>query len=282
MPIKKALLWVGIWISAALIFNVGILFFLGQKHALEFFGGYIIEQSLSIDNLFLFILIFSSFGITGALQRKILNWGIIGAIVLRFVFIIVGVAAVNAFHWILYIFGIVLIFSGIKMAFEKEGKKDINDSKIIQMFRKTGRMTQSLEGSKFFVKREGKTFVTPLLAILVLIELTDIIFAIDSIPAIFSITTDAFIVFSSNLFAIMGLRSMYFVLHKLHQKFEYVKYGVSLILMFTGVKLGILFFHIEISTEVSLGVIFAILFTSIFFSFTVAKNKEKKRKLEEK
>ncbi|MEI6602411.1 MAG: TerC/Alx family metal homeostasis membrane protein [Clostridia bacterium] len=276
MKIKKALMWVGIWIGLAMVFNIGVLIFEGPTKALEFLGGYIIEQSLSIDNLFLFILIFSSFGITGELQRRVLNWGIFGAVVLRLIFVIVGVSAVNAFHWILYIFGLILIFSGFKMAFEKEGKKDIKQSKIIKIFRSTGRMTEELHGKKFTVMQNGKRFVTPLLAILVLVEFTDIIFAIDSIPAIFSITTDPFIVYTSNMFAIMGLRSMYFVLQKLHEKFAYVKYGVSLILIFTGIKLSILFFHIEIPIGISLGVIFTILLTSIFFSFAMSQRKGKK------
>jgi len=278
LKLRKALMWVGIWIGFAILFNLGVLIFEGPKKAVEFLGGYIIEQSLSIDNLFLFILIFSSFGISGELQRKILNWGVAGAIVLRLIFIVVGVSAVNAFHWILYIFGVILIFSGFKMAFEKEHKKDMKESWTIKMLQKTGRMTTELHDKKFFVKQAGKWFVTPLFAVLLIIEFTDIIFAIDSIPAIFSITTDPFIVYTSNIFAIMGLRSMYFVLQKLHQKFAYVKYGVALILMFTGVKLGILFFHIDISTEVSLGVIFTILATSIFFSFAIAKNRERKVK----
>jgi len=277
LSIKKALMWVAIWIGLALVFNFGVFIFLGPAKSLEFLGGYIIEQSLSIDNLFLFVLVFSSFGISARHQRRVLNWGIAGAIILRLIFVVLGVAAVNAFHWILYVFGIILIFSGIKMAFQKEGHKDLKESKVIKLFGKLMPITETLEGEKFFVRRNKILYATPLLAILVLIEFTDIIFAIDSIPAIFSITRDPFIVYTSNIFAIMGLRSMYFVLEKLHQKFQYVKYGVALILVFTGVKLSILFFNIEIPIELSLLIIFSILASSIVASFGISRSKENRQ-----
>ena len=277
MSIKKALMWVGIWICLALVFNLGIFIFLGPDHALKFLTGYLIEQSLSIDNLFLFVLVFSSFGINAKHQRRVLNWGIFGAIVLRLIFVVLGVAVVGAFNWVLYVFGVILIISGFKMAFEKEEQKDIKESKIIKILGKIIPITETLEGEKFFVRRNKVLYATPLLAILVLIEFTDIIFAIDSIPAIFSITTDPFIVYTSNIFAIMGLRSMYFVLEKLHHKFEYVKYGVALILIFTGVKLGIKFFDIEIPVEWTLLAIFSILASSIVASFIISKRKENQR-----
>lgn len=270
MSTKKALSWVLFFIVLALCFNLGIYFFMGQEKALEFLGGYVIEQSLSIDNLFLFIMVFSSFGIKLEYQRRVLNYGIFGAIVLRLIFVLLGVTVVNMFHWILYVFGVILIISGIKMAVKSEENEDLKDSKIIKILGKIIPVTNELHEEKFFVRINKVLYATPLFAIIILIEFTDILFAIDSIPAIFSITTDPFIVYTSNIFAILGLRNLYFVLGKLQEKFKYVKYGVALILTFTGVKLSILFFHIEIPVELSLIIIFATLIgsviASIFFS----------------
>ncbi len=272
MSTKKALSWVAFWIGLAMIFNVGIYFFMGKEKALEFLAGYVIEQSLSIDNLFLFIMVFASFGIKPEYQKRVLNYGIAGAIILRLIFVILGITIVNMFHWVLYVFGAILIISGIKMMFDKNEEQNFKEKKIIKLLAKIIPITDTLEGEKFFVRRNKILYATPLFAILILIEFTDIIFAIDSIPAIFSITTDTFIVYTSNIFAIMGLRSMYFVLGKLHEKFKYVKYGVALILTFTGIKLSILIFHIKIPIELSLGIIFTILAGSIIASLVLNKN----------
>jgi integral membrane protein, TerC family len=277
---KKALVWVLIWIGLALCFNLGIYIIAGEEKALQFLGGYIIEQSLSIDNLFLFIMVFSAFGIRPEYQRRVLNYGIFGAILLRLIFVVLGVTIVNMFHWILYVFGVILIISGIKMMLKKEENQNFKDSKVLKLLGKIIPISDQMEGEKFFVRKEKRLIATPLFAILILIEFTDILFAIDSIPAIFSITTDAFIVYTSNIFAIMGLRSMYFLLGKLHERFAYVKYGVALILTFTGVKLFILFFHIEISIVVSLAVIFTILIGSIIFSILFSKSTETKKAME--
>lgn len=271
MSTKKALSWVAFWIGLALCFNAGIYFFMGKEKALEFLGGYIIEQSLSIDNLFLFIMVFSSFCIKPEYQRRVLNYGIVGAIVLRLIFVVLGIAIINMFHWVLYVFGAILIFSGLKMMFKHNENENCKDSKIIKLLGKIIPVTDKLEGEKFFVKKNKILYATPLFAILILIEFTDIIFAIDSIPAIFSITTDPFIVYTSNIFAIMGLRSMYFVLGKLHEKFKYVKFGVAAILTFTGIKLSILFFDLHIPIEWSLGIIFTILAGSIVASLLFTK-----------
>lgn len=271
MSAKKALLWVAFWISMALCFNAGIYFFMGKEKALEFLGGYILEQSLSIDNLFLFIMVFSSFGIRPKYQRRVLNYGIMGAIILRLIFVVLGVAVVSKFHWVLYVFGAILIISGMKMAFKKKESENIKDSKIIKLLGKIIPITSTLKGEKFFIRKNKILYATPLFAILILIEFTDIIFAIDSIPAIFSITTDIFIVYSSNIFAILGLRSMYFVLGKLHQRFKYVKYGVALILTFTGIKLLALMFRIEIPIVISLAVIFSLLVGSIMVSLVLSR-----------
>jgi len=263
MTIKKALFWVLFWMGLAAIFDIGIYFFMGKKQALEFLGGYIIEQSLSLDNLFLFLLIFSSFSIPAAYQRRVLNYGIMGAIILRLVFIVLGVALVNQFHWILYIFGLILIFSGAKIFFKNEENQNFQESRILKMLGKVIPVSATMEGEKFFVSRNKVLYATPLLAILVLIEGSDVIFAIDSIPAIFSITTNPLIVYTSNIFAILGLRSLYFLIEKVHAAFHLVKYGVAVILVFVGVKLSILYFHIEIPIEASIAAIFGILALSI-------------------
>ncbi len=268
MSTKKALLWVAFWIGLAMVFNVGVYIFMGQEKALEFLGGFVIEKSLSIDNLFLFIMVFSNFGIKPEYQRRVLNYGIAGALVLRLIFVLLGVTIINKFHWMLYIFGAILIFSGIKMMFGHEDN-NAKDSKIIKVLGKLIPVSDSLEGDRFFVRKNKVLYATPLFAVLIVIEFTDIIFAVDSIPAIFSITLDPFIVYTSNIFAIMGLRSMYFVLGNLHEKFKYVKYGVALILTFTGVKLSLLMFHIKIPVELSLVVIILILALSIAVSVMI-------------
>ena len=275
MSTKKALKWVIFWIGLALVFNAGIYLFMGKEPALEFLGGYVIEKSLSIDNLFLFIMVFSSFGIKQEYQRRVLNYGIAGALILRLIFVLLGVTIVNMFHWVLYVFGAILIISGIKMIFKKEDDNAIKDSKIIKILGKIIPVTDKIEGDKFFVRKIKILYATPLFAVLILIEFTDIIFAVDSIPAIFSVTTDPFIVYTSNIFAILGLRSMYFVLGNLHEKFKYVKYGVALILVFTGIKLSMLMFHIKIPIGLSVGIIFFILASSIILSVLYSGRQKK-------
>lgn len=273
MSTKRALLWVLFWVSLAAVFGVGVLFFEGSQKALEFLGGYVIELSLSVDNLFLFIIVFSCFGVKPEYQRRVLNYGIMGAIILRLIFIVLGVSIVNRFEWVLYVFGLILIYSGIKMVFKNDEATDFGNSRIIKVLNKIIPCTDCIEGEKFFIRINNVLHATPLFAILIVIEFTDILFAIDSIPAIFSITTDPFIVYSSNIFAILGLRSMFFVLGKLHEKFKYVKYGVAMILAFTGIKLSILFFHIKIPIELSLGIIFGILGASVIASVVLSKKK---------
>ncbi|WP_024833527.1 TerC/Alx family metal homeostasis membrane protein [Ruminiclostridium josui] len=278
MSTKKALKWVGFWMALAIIFNIGVLLIEGPAKASEFLGGYVIELSLSVDNLFLFLILFSSFGIPPAYQRRVLNYGILGAIVLRLIFIVLGITLVNKIHFILYIFGVILIISGCKMMFGHEKPVEHKDNKVLKIMGKFLPMTDKMHEERFFIKENGKRYATPLLAILVLIESSDILFAIDSIPAIFSISTDPFIVYTSNIFAILGLRSLYFVLGALQERFKYVKYGVALILVFTGVKLGILFFDLEIPILISLLTIFTILVGSVIFSVFKSKSEEKKEK----
>lgn len=273
MSIKRAIFWVLFWMGLAALFDTGIYFLWDKTKALEFLGGYIIEQSLSLDNLFLFLLIFSSFGIPTAYQRRVLNYGIIGAVILRLIFIVLGVTLVNQFHWILYLFGVILIFSGIKIFVKNEDSHNFQESRILKTLGKVIPVSATMEGERFFVTQNKKLYATPLLAILVLIEGSDIIFAIDSIPAIFSITTDPIIVYTSNIFAILGLRSLYFLIEKLHNAFHLVKYGVAIILVFVGLKLSILYFNIEIDIITSIMVIFGILALSILASM-VFKEKE--------
>lgn len=266
MKARSALRNFILWASLAFIVNVFIYFIFGADYGLEFLGGYIIELSLSVDNLFLFLIIFSSFNIPIFYQKRVLTYGIIGAIILRFIFIFLGVAIVAKFHWVLYIFGFFLFCSGLKILFNKEDEVDFSKSKILNLLKHILPVTEELHKEKFFIRKNGILYATPLLLILILIESSDIIFALDSIPAIFSITTNPYIVYSSNIFAILGLRSLYFLLAKLNSMFVYIKYGVAFILMFTGIKLFIAFWGIIISTTVSLLVIAIILLSSIFFS----------------
>lgn len=277
MSTKKSMLTLGMWVGLALLFNIGIYIFMGSEKALSFLGGYVIEQSLSLDNLFLFLLVFEGFSIKPEYQKKVLSYGIWGAIILRFIFVVLGITVVNKFHWMLYIFGLILIISGIKMFKENDKVNDIKDSKLLKFINKIIPVSDKLEGEKFFIRKNKKLYITPLFAVLLLIEFSDIIFAIDSIPAIFSITTDPFIVYTSNIFAILGLRSMYFLLYKLHEKFAYMKYGVACILIFTGIKLLALLFNIHISVVVSLVSIFTILAISLLASVFI-NNKDKEDK----
>ncbi|WP_238919079.1 TerC/Alx family metal homeostasis membrane protein [Clostridium sp. YIM B02555] len=258
----------------AIIFNLAIWYYMGSDSALEFLGGYIIELSLSVDNLFLFLLIFSSFGISATYQKRVLSYGIFGAIILRFIFVILGIAIINTFKWVLYVFGVLLIISGIKIMINKEEDVSFENSKLIKLLKKIVPVTKELHDEKFFVKINNVLHATPLFALLFLIEGSDLLFAIDSIPAIFAITTNAFIVYTSNIFAILGLRNLYFILEKLHSTFEYVKYGVGLILIFTGIKLGISFKY-HISVGASLTVIISILILSVLVSIMINKKKQK-------
>lgn len=266
MRARSALRNFTMWASLAFIVNVFIYFIFGADYGFEFLGGYIIELSLSVDNLFLFLMIFSSFNIPILYQKRVLTYGIIGAVILRFVFIFLGVAIINKFNWLLYIFGFFLFCSGLKILLDREESVDFSQSKILNLMKHIIPVTNELHHEKFFIRINDILHATPLLLILVLIESSDIIFALDSIPAIFSITTNPYIVYTSNIFAILGLRSLYFLLAKLNSMFSYIKYGVAFILMFTGIKLFIAFWGINISTIISLLVIAIILLSSILFS----------------
>lgn len=274
MTAKKHLLKFLLITFVALIVNLAIWYYLGSESALEFLGGYIIELSLSVDNLFLFLLIFSSFGISAKHQKRVLSYGIFGAIILRFIFVILGIAVINRFKWVLYVFGILLIISGIKIMFNKEDDVSFENSKLIKFLKKIVPVTKELYEEKFFVKINNVIHATPLFAILFLIEGSDLLFAIDSIPAIFAITTNPFIVYASNILAILGLRNLYFLLEKLHSTFEYVKYGIGVILVFTGIKLGISFkYHIPLG--ISILIIIFVLVVSVLFSVIITRKNNK-------
>lgn len=275
MTVKKALRRALCWVGLALLFNLGVLLFQGRQSAIEFFGGYLIELSLSVDNLFLFLMIFSSFGIPAEYQRRVLAFGVAGAILMRFLFILLGAALVRRFEWALYVFGAILIFSGTRMMMASDHQKDYKGHSLMMRFGKVFPFTGKLEGEKFFVRRNGRVYATLLFTVLLLVEFSDLLFAIDSIPAIFSITTDVFIVYTSNIFAILGLRSFYFALERLCRIFAYMKYGVAAVLVFTGVKLSMLFFHFEIPIPLSIGIIAAALSVSIVASLLFASPGER-------
>lgn len=262
--------------TLSILFNVFIFITKGETCAVEYFGGYIVEMSLSLDNLFLFLMIFSSFGIREEYQERVLLYGVLGAMVLRLIFIVLGVSIINKFHSVLSLFGIILMYSGLKMLFKKEEQVEFHDNFAVNCLKKIMPVTTSFHGDRFFVKKNKTIYATPLLAVLVVIEFSDVLFAIDSIPAIFSITTDTFIVYTSNIFAILGLRSMYYILEKMNNTFVFMKYGVGVILMFTGIKLFILLFKIEISVTNSVLIIMMILLSSVLLSLLFTPPKKKR------
>jgi len=262
---KEAITWSAIWIGLALVFNLGIYYYLGKDRAIEFLTGYIIEKSLSVDNIFVFVLIFSAFAVPAAYQHRVLFWGIIGALIMRAIFIFAGVALINKFHWIIYVFGIFLLYTGIKIAIQKGTKINVENNRMLGLFRKYFPVTDNYHGAKFITKIDGKKFATPLMLVLILVETTDLIFAVDSIPAILAITDNPFIVYTSNVFAILGLRSLYFALAGILKYFHYLHYGLAAILVFVGIKMLISDFY-KFDPFVSLGIIAVILLVSIVLS----------------
>lgn len=263
--VREALIWTGVWITLALLFGLGVYEFMGTQDALDYYTGYLIEKSLSVDNIFVFLLVFSYFKVPPEYQHKVLFWGIFGALVMRFFFILTGVALIERFDWIIYVFGAFLVFTGARLAFEKGKEVHPEKNPVLKLMRRMIPTTQTYHGSNFFVRQKGKLFATPMLAVLVVIETTDLIFAIDSIPAILAITQDEFIVYSSNAFAILGLRALYFALAGIMRLFHYLHYGLSLILVFVGVKMLISdFYHLE--TPYALGFIALTLTVSIVAS----------------
>ena len=268
--IKEALLWSVFWTVLALLFNWGIYYFMGRDAGMKFFAGYLLERALSFDNLFVFLLIFTYFKVPAHFQHQALFWGILGALVMRALFIMGGIALIHAFHQIMYLFGAFLIFTGFKLLFQKDKEMDPGKNPVIRLFHKFMPVTEEYHHEKFFVRLKGRLHATPLFVVLLLIETTDVIFAVDSIPAILGVTTDPFLVYTSNIFAILGLRALYFALAALMKMFQYLNYGLSLILAFVGVKMLIADFY-EIPIGLSLGAIAAILAVSMAASFLFPK-----------
>jgi len=270
VSLREALSWSAVWIALALIFNVGIYYLWGSEKALEFLAGYLIEKSLSVDNIFVFIMIFSYFAVPAIYQHRILFWGILGALIMRAIFIAAGAALLSAFHWIIYIFGGFLIITGIKMFFAGEEKIEPEKNPAVLLLRRFMPITNEFHGQRFFVRIDQRLWATPLFVVLVVIETTDVIFAVDSIPAIFAITMDPFIVYTSNIFAILGLRALYFLLAGIMDMFRYLKVGLSFVLCFVGVKMMLVDFY-KIPIGVSLGVVGGILAISILASLVKPK-----------
>lgn len=262
---KEAIMWSIVWIALAMAFNVVILYWRGQEDFMLFLSGYVIEKSLSVDNLFVFLLIFSYFKVPNEYQHKILFYGILGALIMRAAFIGAGIAIIRQFAWVIYIFGGFLILTGLKMLKPSDEEPDLEKNKIIVWAKKIFPTSHQLDGDKFFTVQNGKRMVTPLFITLIFVEISDVVFAIDSIPAIIGITDDPFLVFTSNVFAILGLRSLYFALKGFADIFEYLKYGLAIILMFIGTKMCISgYYHVPV--EVTMGFIFTVLVGSMVVS----------------
>jgi tellurite resistance protein TerC len=264
--LREAAVWVAIWMSLATAFGFWTWYEAGAERGLEFFAGYLIEQALSVDNIFVFIIIFKYFGTPPEYRHRVLFWGILGAVLLRGLFVILGVALISQFQWVLYVFGVFLVYTGIKILRHSEMEMDPEQNPAIRFLQRHLRIVNRHEGQKFLVRQDGKLWATPLLVVLLVIEATDVVFAVDSIPAIFGVTDDPFIIFTSNIFAVLGLRALYFVLHGLMSKFDFLHYGLGLVLAFVGVKmLASEWVHIPI--QWSLGVIVALLGGSIVISW---------------
>lgn len=273
IKMKEAMLWTLFWVTLALLFCVGVYFFYGHGKAMEFFAGYLIEYSLSIDNLFVFMLIFRFFNVPHQYEHKALFWGILMALVTRGVFIFAGVALINAFSWVMYLFGAFLIFTGVKLALNKETEVHPDKNIAIKLLRHFVPVTKTFSGAKFFIVKRGVRFATPMLAVLLALETTDILFAVDSVPAVLAITKDPFIVYTSNVFAILGLRSLFFAISSLMKLFHLLHYGLAAILSFVGVKMLIEdFFHVPVAA--SLLVIASILVVSIISSIIWPEKEE--------
>lgn len=271
VQLKEALIWSAVWIALALIFNYVIYYYAGKEKALEFLAGYLIEKSLSVDNLFVFIMLFSYFNVDPKYQHRVLFWGIIGALIMRAIFIFAGVALLERFHWLIYVFGAFLIYSGAVMLKPRKTDIDPNKNPLVKLFTRFFPVTPSMHGSKFFIRINKRLFATPLFIVLIIVEFTDLIFAVDSIPAILAVTKDTFIVFTSNVFAILGLRALYFALAGITQYFYYLKYGLSAILVFVGIKMLLSATPYKIEITTSLMVIFAVLAISVLASVIFPK-----------
>ncbi|MCU6669679.1 TerC family protein [Enterobacteriaceae bacterium H4N4] len=284
MTMKQAASWSLVWVALSLLFCAAFWWHLSltqgravaDPQALAFLTGYLIEKALAVDNVFVWLMLFSYFAVPAALQRRVLVYGVLGAIVLRTIMIFAGSWLISQFEWLLYVFGAFLLFTGVKMALAKEDEAGIGEKPLVRWIRSHLRMTDTIDNEHFFVRKNGLLFATPLLLVLILVELSDVIFAVDSIPAIFAVTTDPFIVLTSNLFAILGLRAMYFLLAGVAERFSMLKYGLSVILVFIGIKMMIVdFYHIPIA--ISLGVVFGILVLTLIINAWVNHLRDKKQ-----
>jgi tellurite resistance protein TerC len=267
---KEALLWSAVWVGLALLFCVGVYHYQDSQHAVEFLTGYLIELSLSLDNLFVFLLIFTFFQVPKHLQHTVLYWGIIGALIMRAIMIATGIALINAFHWVIYLFGAFLIYTGIRMYFAGDQEIQPEHNPVIKLAKKIFPVTHEFHGGRFFLRIEGRRFATPMFLVLLVIETTDLVFAVDSIPAILAITRDTFIVYTSNVFAILGLRSFYFALAGMFDKFRYLKVGLSIVLSYVGCKMLLADIY-KIPTLLSLGLIALTIGASILLSFLITE-----------
>jgi len=266
IKVKEALRWTFVWIGLALAFNLGIYFWFGSECALEFLTGYLIEKALSVDNLFVFLVIFSYFAVPPALQHRVLLWGILGALVMRALFIVLGAALLQTFHWVIFLFGGFLLLTGIKLLFQREDSVHPEKNPVLRLVKRVIPTVSDYHGTHFFVRESGRLLATPLLLVLVVVEATDIVFAVDSIPAIFAVTDDPFIVYTSNVFAILGLRALYFALAAALGRFHYLKFGLGLVLAFVGIKMLITDFY-KIPIVISLAVVVGLLGTSMLASW---------------
>jgi tellurite resistance protein TerC len=270
VSLKEAVTWSVVWIALAMVFNAGLYFLRGPEPALQFFTGYLIEKSLSVDNIFVFVLIFAAFKVAPASQHRVLFWGVLGALVMRGILIAVGITLLDAFHWIIYLFGAFLVFTGIRMALHKEMEVHPEHNPVLKFVRRILPITNDYEQNRLIVRQAGRWLATPLLPVLFMVESTDLIFAVDSIPAVLAVSQDPFIVYTSNVFAILGLRSLYFVFANIIDKFYYLTLGLSVVLAFVGVKMLLVDIY-HISTVWSLGVIAAILTIAVIASMLRAR-----------
>jgi tellurite resistance protein TerC len=276
VSVKESLLWTAIWVSLALIFNYGVYHFIGSKEAYEFLTAYVLEKSLSVDNIFVMTIIFAYFKVEQKYQHRVLFWGILGALFMRIIFILSGVALINKFHFILYFFGAFLIYTGIKMLFAGDADEmNPEDSLIYKISKRFFKMTDNFHEQKFFVKIDGVMHMTPLFLVLLIIESTDLIFAVDSIPATLSVTNDAFVAYTSNIFAILGLRSLYFAFAGVVKLFRFLSYALSIVLVFIGFKM-LIEFKYKIPTSYSLIIVLGVLSLSILLSLLIPKKKDSK------
>ena len=273
ITMKEASIWTAVWISLAILFNVGLYFWRGQTAALEFLTGYLIEKALSVDNLFVFALIFTMFAVPGRYQHRVLFWGVLGALIMRGIFIGAGAALLDRFHWLIYVMGAFLVFTGIKLATQKETEIHPERNPLVRLFSKIFPVAPTYHGEAFFVRLNGVLMATPLFIVLLIVESTDVVFAVDSIPAIFAVTQDPFLVYTSNVFAILGLRSLYFLLAGALDKFHYLKPALAIILSFVGVKMLVSSFY-KIPVGVSLGVIAGLLALAVVASLARAKRED--------